>query len=119
MKGRIDARRQAQLPITIRGPWGTVTLEAIVDTGFGGFLALPEDSIHRLGLRPDGAALMQSAGGQLDFRDTYRVQVDWQNGQRRGHAIASSLPAALVGTELLVGSRVTLDYGPAKSVEIE
>lgn len=48
--GSVNTRREAILPLTVRGPVGTATFDVLVDTGFDGSLLLPRAMAARLGL---------------------------------------------------------------------
>ena len=51
MSGRVNARREPLLSATVRGPTGiSRTVDALVDTGFGGQLTLPPSLIRVLAL---------------------------------------------------------------------
>ena len=58
--GVVTADRQVVIPLTVRGPTGQEQqIEAIIDTGFDGWLSLPSSLIALLGLawRQRGRAL--------------------------------------------------------------
>jgi predicted aspartyl protease len=51
MTGVVTAEREATLPITVVGPKGrTRELDAVVDTGFNGYLTLPQSLVRELEL---------------------------------------------------------------------
>ncbi len=61
--GVVTADRQVVIPLTVRGPTGQEQeIEAIIDTGFDGWLSLPSSLIALLGLvwRQRGRALLQN-----------------------------------------------------------
>ncbi len=46
----LDKNSRPTTTITVVGPKGEKSLTAIIDTGFDGFLSLPSDVLHNLGL---------------------------------------------------------------------
>ena len=55
IEGVVNAAREAAIALTVRGPAGrTLNIEAIIDTGFGGFLTLPPVLVAELGLSLEG-----------------------------------------------------------------
>ena len=54
--GSVNARREAIIQLGVLGPDGQrQTVDAVIDTGFNGFLTLPEQAVAALGLRRSGA----------------------------------------------------------------
>ena len=56
MTGVVTAAREAVLQVHVQGPAGQTTLEAVLDTGFTGFLTLPMAVVMTLGLPFAGTA---------------------------------------------------------------
>ncbi len=55
IEGVVNAAREAVIALIVRGPAGrTLNIEAIIDTGFGGFLTLPPALVAELGLSLEG-----------------------------------------------------------------
>src|SRR5437867_1782298 len=59
-------------PITIIGPNGKESIDALVDTGVS-FTTLPASLLRRLGVRPFRRARLRLADGQVAERDLGRV----------------------------------------------
>ena len=90
------------------------TVEVLLDTGFDGHLKLTATTIQELELPRSGYRFGELANGSLVQFMSYRATVLWQ-GQPRAVQIIEANSEALVGMELLLGSRVTLevlDGGP-------
>jgi clan AA aspartic protease len=104
--------------IRVEGPYGAERLDALVDTGFDGFLSLPQSVIFRLGLKRAGSILVQSANGSVSSGDSYVASVGWLAGPRQCISIVSSIEMTSIGTRLLDGSLVELDFRSARKVEI-
>lgn len=92
--------------------------EAMVDTGFTGWLALPDDSIARLGLTHYGQRPANQAAGEARMFDIYSALVVW-HGVLRPVVVHGTRGAALIGMGLLNGSRLTVDSWEGGDVVIE
>jgi clan AA aspartic protease len=121
--GSVTARRAAIVLLTLRGPGGREeNVEAVVDTGFDGELALPPAVIARLGFswHRRGRALL--ADGSSSIFDIYDGGVLW-DGQPRRVVIDEVDAVPLVGMAMLDGyelvvqvrahGRVTISHLPA------
>ena len=89
-----------------------------VDTGFNGGLSLPADPIKRLGFVWKGFEPMKLADGSESLVNLYRGIIIW-NGQPRLVNVAETESNPLLGTELLLGHRLTIDMKPGGQVTIE
>ena len=113
--GQVNADREAIVRLTVRGPQGQEQeIEAVIDTGFTGFLTLPPAIIAALGLpwRGFGEALL--GDGSLHTFDVYRAVVDWDGQDRTIEADAADTEP-LIGMGLIYGHElriVALDGGP-------
>jgi predicted aspartyl protease len=94
-------------------------VDALIDTGFTGEVSLRGEDAACLGLVRTGPSYTRSAGSGMMLLDTYDVEVDWCGRRVSCSAVTAEIPDRLIGSALLNGHRVVLDYGPAKSVEIE
>ena len=107
--GRVTSTREAVIPIAVRG-FGPTTeaIDAVVDTGFDGFLTLPRRLVSTLRL-PFGVEAQAVLGNGREVRvDVFEAVVDWDGEQRRV-AIVATAGGALVGMKMLLGYRLTLD----------
>ena len=91
--------------------------DAIVDTGFTGWLALPEDTIEELGLTQYGERPANQASGMGVFA-IYGALVSW-NGEYRSVLVHRITGDPLIGMALLEGSRLTVDAREDGDVIIE
>ena len=101
IRGVVNAVYEPVIPLTVRGPSGqSVEIEAVVDTGFNGFLALPSESVAALGLLRTARVVATLAdGSETDF-DVHRATVLW-DGHPRHVNILMSDAIPLVGMQLL------------------
>ena len=57
IEGVVNAAREAVVTISVRGPDGQAReIEAVIDTGYSGFLTLPASLVEDLGLPFDSVA---------------------------------------------------------------
>jgi clan AA aspartic protease len=106
--GTVNARREAVLLLTVQDTGGQGhPREAVVDTGFDGWLSLPPDFIAALGLpwRRFGRALL--ADGSARVFGIYEATVLW-DGQPRIIAVYELGPQPLVGMSLRYGYELAL-----------
>jgi clan AA aspartic protease len=101
--GQVDSKLEPLVRIHVHGPAGLArTVDALVDTGFGGFLTMPLLQIRVLALPIVGREAGILADGSVQLFDVYEAQVDWDGGQRAIKVQASN-SQPLLGTEMLVG----------------
>ena len=105
----MNLRGQPRVVVEVTGYDGRPhPIEAIVDTGFGGDLLLPTATIRALRLRFQGEASAILADGQETSLPRWSGSVFW-HGRQRNAQILEARGEPLLGTNLLHGSRVTLD----------
>lgn len=116
--GVVTADREATIRLAVRGPVGDeCAVEAVIDTGFNGWLSLPPSSISQLGLpwRQRGRALL--ADGSQRVFDIYETTVIWDGQPRRVPAHEADT-APLVGMSLLEGYELIVRVRPGGNVAI-
>jgi clan AA aspartic protease len=93
-------------------------VDAVLDTGFEGRLALPRAFIESLNLRQTGHARYVTASGETHRTGTYRTAVAFGG---RNVIIDEVIEAAdpLAGAVLLWGFRVCLNYSGGGRVTLE
>ena len=106
--------------VTVRlvgGPEGRTEVECVVDTGFiGAALVLPHEVIDGLGLVITGHEQFDMVGGARTSADVTIGRVEWLGEVRSVLIIVSE--SYLVGSHLLEGTRLMIDYG-GRTVTIE
>ena|SRR6266446_5737209 len=112
VKGQFDSHRQPFLPIELAGLHGTITLQALVDTGFDGDLCVPLAMAMTIGLELKDADYVELADGsirrELIFRGTVRVG---DLLPKEGEIVLTDSEQPLVGAGLFEGLRLEIDYG--------
>lgn len=112
MIGRVDRADRALVEIDIRavGASEVLRLTAWVDTAFTGELVLPRSTIELLDLPQSSAISAGLADGKQVLLGTYSCTVEWFGEERRVEAVESESKLALIGTGLLRGHKLEVDY---------
>ena len=109
MTGRVNGDLQAWLTVEIVTPSGQPRpIEVALDTGFNGQIALPAITIQRLELSEESSRLAITATGDRVRLTTYYTTMMW-HGEPRIIEVVEADSEPLLGMELLLGNRVTLD----------
>jgi clan AA aspartic protease len=119
MQGFVNQNCEAMLPIVVGcGNKPTQLVEALIDTGFTGFLSLPLSMIESLGLSwifSDSVTL--GDGSEVVFQ-MYRATVIW-DGQFKVVDVAASESEPLLGMSLLYGFKLQVEAIERGAVTIE
>ena len=100
IEGVVNADREPVVTLAIQGPSGqSREIEAVIATGFTGFLTVTPELATELGLALVGTSRATLPNGREVTFDVYDVAVLW-DGQTR-HVLADA-----VGTTPLVGMRL-------------
>jgi clan AA aspartic protease len=110
--------RRASVPLVIRGPTGLeATAEAVLDTGFNGFLTLPASAIAALGL-PFRTRFRAGLGdGSVVQLAVHAAVVMWDGVWRDVEVLVANRPP-LLGTALLNGHEVTIRFADGELITI-
>ncbi len=95
-----------------------VQLEAIIDTGFNGYLTLPSQTVIALQLSFAGHRRGTLADGSVTLLEVYLATVMW-HGNPRVILILQSESSPLIGMALLEENRLTMDVVDGGRVAIE
>jgi clan AA aspartic protease len=119
MIGRVDEQARALLPVRVskRRDGDAVEVATWIDTAFDGHLAFPDQLIEELRLEPLAETEATLAGGSIMSLETYLCFVDWFDVTLPLPVIANEGRYPLLGTELLSGHLLTVDYR-SKSVSL-
>jgi clan AA aspartic protease len=118
IRGSVNSALQATVRLTVQGPAGQqVDIDAVIDSGFDSWLALPPALIARLGLawRKREQALL--ANGTTMSLDVYEGIVIW-DGQPRPVFVYAAGTTPLIGMSLLEGFELTMQVRPQGDVAI-
>ncbi len=112
MTGRVDDQMRALLRVPLAASVGgpRADIEAWIDTAFNGGLALPREVAAELGLPPGVSTEAVLADGSRVVLEAFVCYLDWFGGTYRTQAVATDGAYPLLGTQLLAGRRLTIDY---------
>lgn len=99
--GAVKASYEAVISLTVQGPSGlTRQIEAVIDTGFTGFLSLPPELVTGLGLPFLTNESAMLADGSLVKFSVHDATVLWDGQPRRVYAHVSEA-TPLMGMRML------------------
>jgi clan AA aspartic protease len=99
--GVVNGNLEATIRLMVRDSGGQeLEIEAVIDTGFNGFLTLSPTLVGQLGLLHIGQSRALLANGQEGLLDLYEVTLQW-DGQWRTVETDAADTDALVGMSLL------------------
>ena len=119
LTGRVDGQLRALLPISLAASRDAVRhdIEAWVDTAFNGGLVLPLSMVGQLGLPHEASTDAVLADGRAVVLELFGCFLDWFGGTYQTQVVAGDAAHPLLGTQLLVGRRLLIDYA-AETVEL-
>ena len=120
MRGYVNRDLEPVVTIELKSSEGAFqSFEAVLDTGFNGEIALPSRTIERLGLvyRTQVREWVLASGDEVPLAE-YDGLVSW-HGQVRRVAVLETGCEPLLGTSLLLGSRISIDMRTGGEVLIE
>ena len=101
IEGAVNAHYEAVVRLSLLNSSGqTRDIDAVVDTGYNGFLTLPPALVVELGLTRLGQKSLILANGRRDVFDTYGATVFW-DGQSRFVDADEADAAPLLGMSML------------------
>lgn len=117
--GKITTNREAVISLEVVSyDQRKVSVEAVIDTGFNGYLTLPSDLINQPGFQSAGSRGAALGNGRVVVIGVYLARVLWLGEEREVLALKID-SGSLVGMSLLHGNRVLLEVVDDGSVIIE
>ena len=111
--------REAIIELEVSGPGQPAQqFEAVIDTGYNGYLTLPSHLVTALQLPFVGHRRGTLADGSVTRLDAYLATVVW-HGQPKDVLISQTAGTPLIGMSLLEGSRLTMDVVDGGEVILE
>jgi clan AA aspartic protease len=119
MQGVVNLRREAMLTVVVGNSNRQLqAIDAVIDTGFNGFLSLPYPIITTLNLPWSGSDFVTLGDGSETLFDLYTAVVIW-DGQYHEIDIAASETEPLLGMAMLYGYRLQVDNVEGGIVKVE
>ena len=118
MYGSVNQSCEAILPVVVKNDTRTQLVDAVIDTGFSGFLTLPSSIIAVLDLTWKGRGIATLGDGSYCIFDVHIARVIW-DGQYRTIDINKSETVPLIGMGLLRGYDLRIQAIEGGSVTIE
>lgn len=115
--GSLTSEGEPVLQLNVEGPTGTREIEALVDTGFNGGLTLSYELITALDLPEKSVMEGTLADGRVRDVQTY-VGTVTLNGTSKRVLIAESPTTPLLGTDLLWGFSLYVEFEIGGAVEV-
>jgi clan AA aspartic protease len=117
IQGIVNDRHEATIRLLLRGLHETSEVEAIVDTGYSGLLALPTAIVNRLGLVRCGESSLVLADASSRSFEIYSADLE-RDGSFQNVFVSAVGEQCLVGMEFLEGCELHIQVKPRGSVEI-
>lgn len=119
MTGQVTANREAVIELeVVDSEQRKEKVEAVIDTGFNGYLTLPSDIVSRLQLQLAGNRRATLGDGNTVVLDVYLARVIWHSHEREVLALETE-GSPLIGMSLLYGNRVILTVVNGGDVTID
>ncbi|RJP24953.1 MAG: clan AA aspartic protease [Candidatus Omnitrophota bacterium] len=101
IQGVVNRNLEAAINLLVRGPGGQEKeIEAVIDTGFNGFLTISPVLIRQLDLPHIGQTRALLANGKIEILDLYEVTLQWDDHWLTVESDAADMDV-LVGMSLL------------------
>lgn len=119
IQGYVNDAYEAIVPFTLQGPAGqSRDIQAVIDTGYSGFLTWTSELVTELQLRYRSRDLAILADGREAVFDVYGVTVLWDGHARQVDAYVSDA-SPLVGMRLLDGHNLNIEVVTGGRVAIQ
>ena len=117
--GNVSANREAVIELETIGSYQrNQKVEAVLDTGFTGYLTLPSSLINHLKLQMAGNRRVALGDGNVVVLNMYLAKVLWDRHEREVLVLQAD-GGPLVGMSLLYGSHVMLEVVDNGNVTID
>jgi clan AA aspartic protease len=118
MQGYVNENYEAIISVAVKNGSSTKSFDAVIDTGFTGFLSFPIAIVMELGLEWNYRDRAILGDGSETVFDVYNAEIVW-NGQLREIEIDVAQTEPLLGMALLRGYRLQVDTIEGGLVSIE
>ena len=114
----IDFAMQVKCKINVKGTRKSVPIEAVIDTGFSGFLCIPVSVAIQIGLELFGQETVILADGSKKRQLTFLGTVVFEKKEIPIEISLTNADEALLGVGLLQNKKLEINF-PQKIVSIE
>jgi clan AA aspartic protease len=118
IRGYVNENYEATISVAVKNGHSLKSFDAVIDTGFTGFLSLPTVIIMELGLEWSYRDRATLGDGSETVFDVYNAEIVW-NGELRSIEIDAAETEPLLGMALLRGYRLQVDTIEGGLVTIE
>ncbi len=119
IQGTVNSALEAVLTVTVQGTAGSAQeVDAVIDTGFSGFLTLPSALVTVLGPAFDGVGWGVLVDGTETSFDMYGATLLW-DGESRSVYVYAAETSPLVGMRLLDGHDLHIEVHEGGRVTVE
>lgn len=119
IEGMVNSVYEAVVTLPLQGPEGqSREIDAVIDTGYNGFLTLPTLLVVELGLAFGGISRATLADGSVVAFDIYDVTVLW-DGKARFVSANAADSTPLVGMSLLDNHDLSIQVREGGPVRIQ
>lgn len=105
--GNVNASLEARILLKLAGG---ASIRCLVDTGFTGALVLPRAFVTSNALPVVGRETFSMVDGHELEADIALAEIEWLGVTQTWRAIVSETGEAMIGTEMLIGTVLTIDY---------
>jgi len=112
VNGFVDDKLRALIfiPVAATNAGDRTELTIWIDTAFNGGLVIPHKQIESLGLVKESSAEAILADGNVVQLETFACFLDWFGATYESQVVANDGEYALLGTMLLSGRKLEIDY---------
>ena len=110
---------EARISVAVAGPSMEFReVEAVIDTGFSGWLTLPAAAVREMNLPAYRIQQMRIANNRTILMTTFRAVAQWQGRQIDILVYQTENPRPLLGTAMLEHCRLTVDMQEGGPVSV-
>lgn len=116
METFFDSRQHPKVRLTVVGARKSSLLEAILDTGFDGYLSLPISLAVTLGIELTSIIPVEYADGRRNQELVFSVEVELDGKSQTVPATLTAGAEALIGTALLAKYELRINFSKQKII---
>lgn len=110
IRGFVNENDEPLVPITLILKKKPVRFQAVLDTGFNGYLSVPQSIAQGSGWYFSGYEEYEIATGDRVSERVYLGEVIFDHQKMTTHVVTSHAKDILIGTRLLSGKKLHIDF---------